>query len=99
MRRVVVGLLVVMLAGCGGGPNLDKAVAGESASSIREHIVGHRHWGEKLSSEQLDQVAAFIAENTGHDGVVAQGELGLAIWKANGCGSCHALAAGGDGGR
>ena len=94
--RLVVGLLVGTLAGCGGGPNLDKAVASDSPTSIRELIVGHRHWGEKLSAEQLDDLAAFIAEHAGQAGVADQAEPGLVIWKASDCGSCHVLAASGD---
>jgi hypothetical protein len=99
VRRVLAGLLAVTVAGCGGGPNLDKAVAGESAAVIRERIVAHQHWGEKLSAEQLDQVAAFVASYAGRDGVADPVDPGLAIWKANGCGSCHVLAAAGDGDR
>ena len=87
-------LLVVILAGCGGGPNLDKAVAGDSASSIRDHIVSHQDWGKRLSSGELDQVAAFIARYAGKTGSVDQDDPGLVIWNANGCAACHVLAAG-----
>jgi len=90
----VIGLLAVTLAGCVAAPNLDKAVAGDSATSIRGHIVAHKGWGEKLSPEQLDQLAAFIAAYAGRDGAADQADPGLAIWKANGCGACHVLAAG-----
>jgi hypothetical protein len=90
---------VVILAGCGGGPDLDKTVAGDSAATIRARIVAHKDWGEKLSSEQLDQVAGFIAEYAGQSGSPEAEDPGLTIWKDNGCGSCHVLAAAGEGSR
>jgi hypothetical protein len=93
---VLVGLLAVVVGGCGGGPDLDKSVAGDSTASIRDHIVAHKDWGEKLSAGQLDQLAAFIAEYAGHEAVADQDDPGLALWKANGCGACHILAAGAD---
>jgi hypothetical protein len=93
MRRGVIALLAVILAACA-APNLDKSVAGESATSVRERIVDHGDWKKTLSEEQLDQLAAFIAEYAGAaDGVRAQGAPGLAVWQANDCGACHALAA------
>ena len=94
LRRVLAGLLVLSVAACGGGPNLDERAAGDSAASIRAHIVAHKDWGEKLSAGQLDQLATFIAEYAGHDGIAEQDDPGLALWKANGCGACHVLAAG-----
>jgi hypothetical protein len=95
MKRWAIGLLVLIVAACS-APNLDDTVGGEPASSIRERIADHGAWDETLSGEQLDQVAGLIAEYAGKaEGGQAVGGPGLAVWKANDCGSCHALAAAG----
>jgi len=95
MQRAVIGLLVLTLAACG-APNLDRSIAGESAATVRQHIVDHGDWKERLSGEQLDQLAAFIAEYAGTvDAGRAAEAPGYAVWRANECRSCHVLAAGG----
>ena len=97
LKRGLAGLLVVTLAACVVAPDLDESVVGESATSIRERIVDHGDWGRRLTDEQLDQLAAFIAEYAGAaEGTNAEGAPGWAIWRAEDCGSCHSLAVGGD---
>jgi hypothetical protein len=92
---VLVVLAVVASFVLPGAPNLDETVAGDSASSIRERIASHRDWDEKLSPEELDQLAGFIAKyaSRGADRQAASGPW-LTVWRANNCGSCHTLAAG-----
>ena len=93
----MLGALVLTLAACS-APNLDETAVGEPAGSIRVRIVDHGKWGETLTDEQLDQLAGFIAEYAGaNDFEQAATAPGWAIWKANECGSCHSLAAGGSG--
>lgn len=95
MRRAVIGLLVILVAACG-APNLDESVADESPTTIRARIVEHGDWEGQLSAEQLDQLAAFIAEyaDSYEEGLTVTAP-GLAIWKAHNCADCHVLAAGG----
>jgi len=97
-RRGLIVLLALTMAACA-APNLDQTVAGEPASTIRERIVDHGTWNETLSNAQLDQLAGFIAEYAGaaEVGGEAVEAPGLVVWKANECGSCHALAAAGSG--
>jgi hypothetical protein len=69
-------------------------------ASIRAQIAGHQDWGTRLTPEQLDELAAYVGDVAGR-GVAAapSGSAavppGLALWRANGCGSCHVLAAAG----
>ena len=96
-RRWLIGLLALAVAACS-APNLDETVAGKSEDTIRQLIVDHGPWKETMSDEQLDQVAGFIADYAGTaESGEAAGAPGLAIWKANECGSCHTLAATGPG--
>ena len=104
MQAGAVSLVAALAAGCGNAaPNLDEAVAGHRPASIRAAIVRHLNWGDRLTAAELDELASFIAETAG----TAQGASGTsdspgspgkAVWTANGCGSCHVLAAGGEGG-
>jgi len=97
MTHCAVGLLVLVLTACS-APNLDETVGGEPAGSIRERVVDHGRLSETLTSEHLDQLAAFIAEYAGSADVEqAAGAPGRTVWKTNNCGECHALAAAGSG--
>jgi hypothetical protein len=110
-RRI--GLTVVwllLLAGCAAGakgPNLDRALPGMPEASIREKIAGHQDWGNRLTPGQLDLLASYLHEVAGATpgagpsvptgGPIPAEPPGLVLWRANACGTCHALAAAGGG--
>lgn len=95
LRRAGLALLAMLVAACS-APNLDESMAGESPATIRARIVDHGGWGDRLATEQLDQVAEFISDFAGVDDPAAAATApGLTVWTTNECGSCHALAAGG----
>lgn len=94
-----IGLLLV--AGCATqakGPNLDRAVMAMPKASIRAEIAGHQGWGERLTAQELDSLAAYIEQVAGQSPALpaptgGRAAQGLTLWRANACGSCHVLAA------
>jgi hypothetical protein len=95
MRTFAATLVALVLAACSGAPNLDEAAPGMTTDAIRSAVADHLSWGEKLTAQQLDDVATFIAEYAGDAaGTPPANDPGLTVWRANDCGSCHTLAAG-----
>jgi hypothetical protein len=89
-------VLMLVLAACGNltlGPNLDDAVRDMPAAEIRGKIAGHQGWDQRLSGEELDQLAEFLATYAG-SGEAPSGDPGQAVWVSAGCSSCHSLRAG-----
>jgi hypothetical protein len=94
--RLALWGVVLLLAACGNltfGPNLDDAVRDTPAAEIRGKIAGHEGWDQRLSGDELDQLAEFLATYAG-SGDTPSDDPGRAVWVTAGCSSCHTLRAG-----